>query len=103
VQIRRWTTEQKEIQVDTPSKARIALRLLNYPAWRVEVNGKAVQPERMDDVNQMVIPVAEDHSDIRVRFTRTTDRAVGDTISAISSFSVVVLLWLGRKRLRKSP
>ncbi len=41
LQIQRWTAERKRIQVDAPSPARIALRLLNYPAWRVEVNGKS--------------------------------------------------------------
>lgn len=98
LEIQRWTAERKQIQVDAKSPARIALRLLNYPAWRVEVNGKSIKPERMDDVNQMVVPVGAGNSVIRVRFMRTADRLVGDAISGVSGFLAAFLLWSGRKR-----
>jgi len=98
LQIRRWTTEQKEIQVDAPSGVRVALRLLNYPAWRVEVNGKAISTERMEDVNQMVVPVSAGNSEIRVQFVRTSDRKLGNVISALSGLLAALLLWLGRKQ-----
>jgi uncharacterized membrane protein len=98
VQIVRWSPEWKKLRVDAQSNVRIALRLLNYPAWRVDVNGHLVTPERMDNFNQMVIPVAAGHSVVRVRFVGTLDRWVGDGISAVSAFVVVILLWAGRKR-----
>jgi hypothetical protein len=100
LEIQRWTAERKQIQADAKSPARIALRVLNYPAWRVEVNGRAVQPERMDDVNQMVVPVEAGRSVIRVQFMRTEDRIIGDAISGVSGFLTVVLLWFGRKGLQ---
>lgn len=98
VQIQRWNTEKRDIRVDAPEPARIALRLLNYPAWRVEVNGKVIQPERIDDVNQMVIPVEAGISEIEVRFIRTPDRKAGNAISLVSGLVVVVLFWRGRSR-----
>jgi hypothetical protein len=98
IQVQHWSPESKEIRVDAQSDARIALRLLNYPAWRVEVNGHLVAPERMDNFNQMVVPVAPGHSDIRVRFVRTIDRKVGDAISAVSALAVVILFWIGRRK-----
>jgi len=98
LQIERWTTERKEIRVYALSKARVALRLLNYPAWRVEVNGKAISPERMEDVNQMVVPVSAGNSEIRVQFVRTFDRKLGNAISALSGLLAALLLWLGRKQ-----
>jgi hypothetical protein len=91
VEVRFWTTERKDIQVDARDSARVALRLLNYPAWRVEVNGRPVVPERLDDVNQMVIPVASGISDIRVRFVRTPDRTVGILLSLASALVAAVL------------
>jgi 6-pyruvoyl-tetrahydropterin synthase related domain len=103
VQIQRWTTEQKEIHVDAQSEARVALRLLNYPAWRVEVNGKTILPERADDFDQMVIPVEAGNSEIRVRFVRTLDRTIGNRISAASALLAAMLLWLERKRGSPSP
>ncbi|MGB7846116.1 MAG: 6-pyruvoyl-tetrahydropterin synthase-related protein [Candidatus Acidiferrum sp.] len=99
LQVQRWTTERKKILVDAQSAARVALRLLNYPAWRVEVNGKTVSPERMDDVNQMVIPVEAGRSEIIVQFVRTADRTWGNAISATSSLLAVFLLWIGRRRI----
>ena len=98
VQVRRWVTENKGIRVDSPVPARIALRLLNYPAWRVEVNGKAVHPERMDDVNQMVVPVESGTSEIRVEFTRTADRTIGNAASFLSALLTLSLFWVGRRR-----
>jgi 6-pyruvoyl-tetrahydropterin synthase related domain len=98
VQFLRWTAENKQVLVDSPSPARVALRLLNYPAWRVEVNGKPITPERLDDFNQMVVPIGAGRSDIRVRLIRTPDRTVGDAISVAALFFALLLLWLDRKR-----
>jgi hypothetical protein len=96
VQVQHWTTKNKEIRVQTTAPARVALRVLNYPAWKVEVNGKPLSPGRMDDVNQMVVPVEAGTSNIRVIFTRTTDRKIGDAISLLSGFLAVFLLWRAR-------
>jgi hypothetical protein len=91
VEVRRWSTERKDIRVDARDSARIVLRVLNYPAWRVEVNGRQVVPERLDDVNQMVIPVAPGISDIHVRFARTPDQTAGMLLSLASALVVATL------------
>ena len=100
VEVRRWSTERKDIRVDARDSARIALRVLNYPAWRVEVNGRQVVPERLDDVNQMVIPVAPGISDIRVRFARTPDQTAGMLLSLASALVVATLFSV---ELRAAP
>jgi 6-pyruvoyl-tetrahydropterin synthase related domain len=97
-QVQRWTTVEKQVRVDSAGEARVALRLLNYPAWRVQVNGKAIEPQRMDDFNQMVVPVQAGKSEIRVRFVRTMDRTLGGTISTIGVFVAALMLWAGRKK-----
>jgi 6-pyruvoyl-tetrahydropterin synthase related domain len=97
-QVQRWTPDEKEVRVDTAGEARIALRLLNYPAWRVQVNGKAVAPQRMDDFDQMVVPVQAGASDIQVRFGRTMDRTLAGAISTIGVFVAALMLWDGRKK-----
>jgi 6-pyruvoyl-tetrahydropterin synthase related domain len=100
VQVAKWTTEKKQIRVESAEPVRTALRLLNYPAWRVEVNGKVTHPERADDINQMIIPVPAGSSQIDVRFTRTADRKIGNAISLLSAFLTMVLFWIGRRRMR---
>lgn len=99
VHVQKWTAEQKEIRVESAAPARVAIRLLNYPAWRVRVNGQAVQPERLDDVNQMVIPIGAGASTIDVRFLRTADRTAGNGISIASGLAVIGLFFAGRKRM----
>jgi hypothetical protein len=93
VDVQHWTTMQKLVRVDTQVPAHVALRVLNYPAWRVSVNGNPVSPERLDDFNQMVVPVGKGVSEIRVRFTRTPDRTIGDVVSLGAALVVAVLLW----------
>ena len=98
IRIDRWTSEQKWIHVVAQSDARIALRVLNYPAWRIERNGQLIHPERMDDVNQMVVPVNSGVSEIRVVFTRTLDRKIGNAVSALSALLLACLFWRGKRR-----
>jgi len=97
VQVELWQPNEKQIAVWSAQPARVALRLLNYPAWEVTVNGLIVPSERPDDVNQMVVPVPAGKSEIRVRFRRTPDRVAGVAISLISA-----ILGLGLLRSRRS-
>jgi uncharacterized membrane protein len=91
----RWSPEDKEVSVNSREPFFLGLRLLNYPAWRVEVNGAAVTPRGGDDYNQMIVPVPAGESHVRVRFARTWDRTVGDSISLATAF---FLLWLATRR-----
>lgn len=98
IQIALWQPEDKRLFVTTSEPARVALHLLNYPAWQVTVNGSKVTPEHPDDVNQMIIPIAPGKSEIRVRFTRTPDRTAGLALSLVSC-----LIGLGLLGLRRPP
>ena len=101
-QIVEWKTERKEIRVQAKEQARVALRLLNYPAWRVEVNGKTIPPERMDDFNVMVIPVERGSSVIRVWFARTLDRTFGICVSVLGVvLAIGLLVWGKSEELQK--
>lgn len=97
IRVDRWTSERKLVRVVAQSDARIALRVLNYPAWRVEVNGQPIHPERLDDVNQMIVPVNAGTSEICVVFARTPDRTIGNAVSALSALLLMLLCWRGKK------
>jgi hypothetical protein len=99
VKIVKWSTENKEILVTSKEATRVALRALNYPAWRVSVNGRPVAPKRMDDINQMVVPVEEGRSVIEVRFGRTGDRIAGNVMSLVSVVITGMLVYLSRKKI----
>jgi hypothetical protein len=92
ISIVKWTAEEKVLQVKAQGPLRIALRLINYPAWRVEVNGRQIAPERADGYDQMIVPVAAGESRVRVHFTRTWDRMLGGILSAVSLLVALFLL-----------
>jgi hypothetical protein len=98
VQVVEWKTERKEIRVQANQPARVALRLLNYPAWKVQVNGKAIAPERLDDLNVMVIPLETGRSLIRVCFARTRDRTIGIGVSVMGVLVAIGWMVWGKKR-----
>ncbi len=97
VHIERWGAEEKLFTVDAPQPATAALRLMNYPAWRVEINGQLVPAESQPDSGQMLIPLAAGSNRVRVHFAPTWDRLAGALISTMAGASLLVLT---RKRRR---
>jgi hypothetical protein len=99
IRIERWTAEERNLRVTSNEPVRVALRLLNYPAWRVEMNGKAVTPQRAETSSQMILPLAPGTERITVRFVRTPDRKLGIAISVIAVLALLALLNAGGVRL----
>jgi 6-pyruvoyl-tetrahydropterin synthase related domain len=97
VSIEKWNAEHRSIRVVTRRSGRLALHLLDYPAWRVTLNGKPVSIQHSKGTAQMIIPVPAGESELKIDFTRTTDRALGGWISVGSlAASVTVLFWKRR-------
>jgi hypothetical protein len=100
IHVERWSPEDKEVSVNSHERFFLGLRLLNYPAWRAEVNGVAVTPRGGEDYNEMIVPVPAGESHIHVRFVRTWDRTLGGGVSLLTAF---FLLWLGTRRSLTDP
>jgi len=99
VRVERWSPEEKIVSVSAPQPFFLGLRLLNYPAWRVELNEAAVTPRGGEDYNQMIVAVPVGDSRIRVRFLRTWDRWAGGTVS-LGCALILILAGLAA-RMRK--
>ncbi len=99
IRIETWETNNHKLFVDSTAQARVALRLLNYPAWQVTVNGKPVTPEKPDDLDQMLVPIGAGKSEIEVRFVRTPDQTAGIALSILSMLVATGLL-MPRKSLK---
>jgi hypothetical protein len=80
-----WQPEWKVLIVDAPGPVRAAVRLLNYPAWRVRVNGVPVESESDADSGQMIVPLPGGKSSVEIRFARTLDRTVGGALSCVAA------------------
>ena len=95
----RWTAEEKEFRVTSFISLRVELRVLDYPAWRVTVNGQTVRPEHTETTARMVLLLPSGWQHVRVSFVRTPDRKVGIAISVIAVLTLLALLNAGGMRL----
>jgi hypothetical protein len=99
VRIVRWTAEEKELRVTTREPMRLALRLLAYPAWRVEVDGKVVAPQHPEATDQMILRLAPGTQRVTLKFVRTPDRTLGIVLSVLGLLTLLALFNAGGLRL----
>jgi hypothetical protein len=88
-----WGPEVKHFVVRTLQPERLELRLLNYPAWQVVVNGQPAEAQTAEGTGQMIIPIREGTNDVLVQFRRTIDRTIGDGIS-FASLMLLAAAWI---------
>jgi len=89
--VQRWTAAEKRLRVTAVAPVRIALRLLNYPAWHVDVNGSRLIPESAADSGQMILELPAGESRVDVRFVRTADRTLGALFSVAGLLAALLL------------
>jgi len=94
IRIQRWNAESKLFTAEVSQPGQLVLRLFNYPAWRVEVNGKLIATATRDVTGQMLIPVQAGENRVQVTFTRTWDRIAGGIISLLTALALLI----GRRR-----
>jgi len=99
VRVLRWSAEERELQVSSQKPVRVALRLLDYPAWRVEVNGKVVTPQHAETSGQIMLWLPAGTQHIAVKFVRTPDRILGIFVSVAGLLALLALFNAGGQRL----
>jgi len=99
IHVYHWNPESKMLTAEMSAPDRLALRLLRYPAWKVEVNGRGVETTAREGTGQMLVPVETGMNRVQITFVRTWDRTVGGWISGISALSLVAwTIWSRRRR-----
>jgi hypothetical protein len=76
-----WGAERKEVSAEMSAADNLVLRLFNYPAWRVQVNGHEVAAGSDADTGEMLVPVEAGANRVQIVFVRTWDRKAGGWIS----------------------
>lgn len=92
IHVSQWNAQQKVFTADLSAPDKLAVKLFEYPAWRVEVNGRAVQAESRENTGQMLIPVGAGANRVQITFTRTWDRTAGLAISVLAALLTLLLL-----------
>jgi len=98
IHVDQWTAEHRKLRAVTLQKSRVAVRLVDYPAWQITVNGEPLMAQHAAGTAQLIIPVQAGESRIEIKFVRTMDRAVGGWVSVLSACGSLGLLLWGRKR-----
>jgi hypothetical protein len=101
--VEEWGPESRAVALDTPRAVTLALKLVSYPAWQVEVNGRPVAIELRPKTTQMLLALPADSSRVTAHFTRTPDRTIGGAISAVTALLLSgLVLTLRRPALEAS-
>lgn len=95
IQIRRWDVERISATIHSGAGFAV-LRVMDYPAWRVSVNGAPVNARPRRDDGLMTIPLTDGTSKIEVRYGATRDVWLGRFLSLIA-----VVLWVGLEAFRR--
>ena len=94
IRVLEWAAQEKEFTARVSEPTTLAVRLFNYPAWRVEVNGRVVSAETQETTGIMIVPLDAGENAVTISFIRTWDRMAGGVISALAFFLVAaVSLW----------
>jgi hypothetical protein len=101
VNVKRRNAEHWVVSVVTPETGYAVLRLMDYPSWRVTVDGKPVQGRPIRDDGLMTVPVAAGRHVIEVRWAATRDVIAGRLVSAISLLALAVVGVVERRERRK--
>ena len=90
-QIEKWSAERRTIFVQSAAGVTLAVRLLNYPSWRVRVDGNPIVPGALHDNGQMLVPLGAGAHRVEIQFRRTRDRTAGSAISIVSALALLAL------------
>jgi hypothetical protein len=91
IQVQNWQAEHKSVIITTPSPAYAILRLMDYPAWQVQVDGVPIANRSRREDGLMVVPVEAGSNNIEIRYTATTDVLWGRALSVASLLALITL------------
>jgi hypothetical protein len=81
IRVTQWAPESRSFIATVDHPGKLVLKLFNFPAWKVQVNGHSVETETAEATGQMIIPAASGENQVQISFIRTPDRTLGACIS----------------------
>ena len=98
VEVEQWAPLRKRFVVHSPQPVTAGLRLLNYPAWRVEVNDKRASAFSNPHTGQMLLALPAGDNRVQVTFVVTPDRLLGDLVSVAAAILLAGLALASGRR-----
>jgi hypothetical protein len=97
VHVERWVASERVLTVDTPNPGTLVLRLFDYPAWRVRVEGADAPKTRWGANGLIAVAVPAGRSRVEARFIRTPDRTIGGLVSALGAVLAAAVFFRARR------
>ncbi|HET6218823.1 MAG TPA: hypothetical protein VFE27_17510, partial [Acidobacteriaceae bacterium] len=95
-----WNAEHWLVSVVTPENGYAVLRLMDYPSWRVTVDGKPALGRPMRDDGLMAVPVMAGSHAIEVQWTATSDVIAGRAVSTLALLALALVAMMERRGRR---
>ena len=99
VRVDRWRSESKQVEISLSAPAYAVFRLMDYPAWQVQVDGKPVPERPHRDDGLLTLPLGAGQSNVTIRYAATWDVKLGRGLSLLA-LCVVLAIFLKTKRRR---
>ena len=98
IKVEQWLPERKSFTITTQAPGFAVLRLMDYPAWQVSVDGASVSNRSDRDDGLMTIPVPAGTSRVAINYAATADLWWGRGLSVASLLTLLTLVLAGQKR-----
>jgi hypothetical protein len=96
--VENWSAERREFTAETAAETTVAVKLLNYPAWEIRLDGEDIPADIAPDTGQMLVDLPPGSHRVAIQFRRTWDRTAGGVISALSALTLLAAGWASRSR-----
>ena len=83
-----------------PRDEYLVLNLRDYPAWQIVVNGRLDPDREQRNDGRVALPVEAGDSTVDIRYARTTDEVIGDSITLLAALTLI--LFTPRNRARRT-
>jgi hypothetical protein len=101
--IQRWTSAHHSFSVQANAPATLALRLLAYPGWQVQVDGKNATITTVANTGEMLLALPARSHEVNIDFRATWDRIAGALTSVIFAITFLLFVLLTRLSRPKDP
>jgi hypothetical protein len=81
--------------VQTPTPAVLEMSIIDFPGWRVWMDGQEIPVQRAPQTGLIRFAVPAGRHEVEVRFTRTAPRWIGEGISVLSLVLLLTLIVRG--------
>ena len=99
ITINRWLARSREFRVHSSAQTVARVRLFNYPAWKVTVDGLPVEAQTVPKTGELLVPLEAGTHRVSLVFSRTRDRTLGAILSLLAVILLVILRSVQRSAL----